>query len=73
MERVVHGTATEQGKAIALHDYVGDNVKFGFNKFFDTAQPDYTLTCGLGLCNPESRLMVALFRAAGFESYLVCD
>lgn len=69
VERVVVGTATEHEKAIALHDYVRDNVKFGFNKYFDATPPDYTLACGQGHCNPKSRLMVSLFRAAGLESH----
>jgi len=69
VEQVIVGAATEREKAIALHDYVRDNVKFGFNKYFDAAPPDYTLSCGYGHCNPKSRLMVTLFRAAGLESY----
>ena len=69
VEQVVVGTATEREKAIALHNYVRENVKFGFNKYFDAAQPDYTLACGQGHCNPKSRLMVALFRAAGLEGH----
>lgn len=69
VERVVVGTATEREKAIALHDYVRDHVKFDFNKYFDAAQPDYTLACGVGHCNAKARLMVALFQATGLESY----
>jgi len=69
VEHVVVGTATERENAIALHDYVRENVKFGFNDYFDAAQPDYTLAFGFGHCNPKSRLMVTLFRAAGLESY----
>jgi transglutaminase-like putative cysteine protease len=60
---------TEREKAIALHDHVREHVKFGFNQYFDATDPDYTLACGVGHCNPKSRLMVALFRAAGLESY----
>lgn len=62
-------TQTEVEKAIALHDFVRDNVKFGFNKYFDAAPSDYTLAFGYGHCNPKSRLMVELFRAAGFEAH----
>lgn len=69
VEQVIVGSATEREKAIALHDYVRDNVKFGFNKYFDAAPPDYTLACGHGHCTSKSRLMVSLFRAAGLESY----
>lgn len=69
VDQIVARTATEREKAIALHDYVRENVKFGFNKYFDATPPDYTLSCGHGHCNPKSRLMVTLFRAAGLESY----
>ena len=69
VDRVVASNATEQEKAIALHDHVRENVKFGFNDYFDAAQPDYTLAFGFGHCNPKSRLMVTLFRANGLESY----
>ena len=66
---VVAGATAECDKAIALHDYVRESVKFGFNKYFDAAPPDYVLACGYGHCNPKSRLLVALFRTAGLESY----
>jgi transglutaminase-like putative cysteine protease len=69
VERVVDVTANEREKAIAIHDYVRENVKFGFNKYFDAAEPDYTLACGVGHCNAKGRLMVALFQATGLESY----
>jgi len=69
VEQVIVRTATEREKAVALHDYVRECVKFGYNKYFDAAEPDYTLACGIGHCNPKSRLMVALFRAIGLESY----
>lgn len=68
VDQIVTRTATECERAIALHDYVRENVKFGFNKYFDATPPDYTLSCGHGHCNPKSRLMATLFRAAGLES-----
>lgn len=69
VDQFLVGSAPEREKAIALHDYVRDKVKFGFNKYFDATPPDYTLTCGHGHCNPKSRLVVSLFQAAGLESY----
>lgn len=69
VRQIAAKTSTERETAIGLHDYVRENVKFGFNKYFDATPPDYTLTCRHGHCNPKSRLMVALFRDAGFESY----
>ncbi len=69
VNQIAAETSTQREKAIALHDYVREKVKFGFNKYFDATPPDYTLSCGHGHCNPKSRLMVALFQAAGLESY----
>lgn len=69
VDRVRSETVAEQEKAIRLHNFVRDNIKFGFNKYFDAAPPDYTISCGAGHCNPKSRLMVALFRAAGLEAF----
>ena len=69
LENLVDQSAPERENAIALHDYVRDNVKFGFNKYFDASTPDYTLTFGQGHCNPKSRLMVALFRGLGLEAH----
>ncbi len=69
VEQVVAGTTTEQERAVALHDHVRERVKFGFNPYFDAGAPDYVLACGVGHCNPKSRLLVALFRAAGLESH----
>jgi transglutaminase-like putative cysteine protease len=56
------GLASDHDKAIALHNYVRDRVKFGFTRYFDTAKPDYTLACGIGHCNPKSWLMDSLSR-----------
>lgn len=67
--QVTLGCDTERDKAIVLHNYVRDQVKFGFTKFFDKATPENTLACGVGHCNPKSQLMVAFFRAIGLESY----
>jgi hypothetical protein len=69
VEQVTEGLTTDRQKAIALHNYVRDNVKFGFDRSFDTADPDHTLNCLIGHCNPKSRLMVSLFREVGLESY----
>ncbi len=56
--------------AIALHDVVRDEVLFGFTPYFDAATPERTLQLGIGHCNPQASLMIALFRTAGFEARL---
>lgn len=69
VEDVAGSKGSERELAIALHDHVRERVKFGFNKYFDATPPEYLLACGYGHCNPKSRLMVALFRAAGLEAH----
>jgi transglutaminase-like putative cysteine protease len=69
VERLTADTASEREKAIRLHDYVRDSIKFGFTKCFDAVSPGYILGCGIGHCNQKSALMVALFRASGLESH----
>jgi transglutaminase-like putative cysteine protease len=70
VDQVVARTTAEREKAVALHNHVRDRVKFGFNRYFDAGEPDDTLACGVGHCNPKSRLLAALFRAAGLESHM---
>jgi len=69
-EQITNGLSTESEKAVALHDYVRDNIKFGFNRYFDLSTPDHTLELGIGHCNPQGELMTALLRAADLESYM---
>ncbi len=35
VDRVTLGIVTKQEKAIILRNYVRDNIKFGFNRYFD--------------------------------------
>ena len=69
VHRVAAMSATEREKAIAVHDIVRDLVRFGFTRYCDAAQPDYTLARGVGHCNPKSRLMVALLRDIGLDAH----
>ena len=67
--QITAGQTTELKKAIALHDYVCEKVKFGFTRYYDCAKPAYTLSCGIGHCNPKTELMVEFFREAGLEAF----
>jgi len=69
VDRVIVPDAPEMNQAVALHNFVRDNIKFGFNKYFDNTPMDYLLKFGYGHCNPKTSLMVELFRAAGFEAH----
>jgi hypothetical protein len=61
-------TTTQTDLAIALHDYVRDHIAFGFTPYFDAATNPQTLRLRTGHCNPQARLMVGLFRVAGFNA-----
>ena len=67
--QIADGLSTERQKATALHDYVRDAIKFGFNRYFDLSSPERTLALGVAHCNPKTELMMALFREAGLEAY----
>lgn len=69
VKQVTVGLEKECEKAIALHNYVCEKIKFGFTRYYDEAKPDYTLNCGIGHCNPNTELMVAFFREAGIEAH----
>jgi len=68
-KQITDKLSSEREKVIALHNYVRDNIKFGFNRYFDLSKPDDTLDLGIGHCCPKSELMVALFREADIEAY----
>ncbi len=69
LEKITLKTATARENAVLVHDYVREQVKFGFNRYFDAAPPEFTLSCGIGHCNTKSRLMVVLLKRLGLEAY----
>lgn len=62
------GSSNLREAAVKLHDYVRDNVLFGFTPYFDAATADQTLRYARGHCNPQARLMVELFRVVGLDA-----
>jgi transglutaminase-like putative cysteine protease len=69
VKEITAGIKTEREKAVALHNYVCEKIKFGFTNYYDDSKPDYTLSCGIGHCNPKTELMVAFFREAGLKAF----
>lgn len=51
-----------------VHNFVRDEIKFGWTAPFDQADPDYTLALGRGHCVPQARLFTSLLRALGFDA-----
>ncbi|RYE78883.1 MAG: transglutaminase family protein, partial [Myxococcales bacterium] len=48
----------------AIHAFVRDEIRFGYNRSDDIAAPD-VLRDGLGQCNTKATLLMALLRACG--------
>lgn len=65
---VTRGAATERERAVAIHDFVRDNVRYGFTSRFDEATPLETLEAGLGHCNAQAKVFVEMLRAVGIEA-----
>lgn len=55
-------------KAVALHDFVRERVKFGWSGRFHDQRASEVLAAGIGYCNTKSTLFVALLRAAGIPA-----
>jgi transglutaminase-like putative cysteine protease len=66
--RLVHGRQTPRERAVAIHDYVRDEVRFGFTPHFYAMSADEVLSAGIGYGNTKSTLFIAMLRAAGIEA-----
>jgi transglutaminase-like putative cysteine protease len=68
LETVTAGAADDRSLAVGLHDVVRDRIAFGFTPWFDDATAEQTLRLGVGHCNPQAALFVALLRSAGLTA-----
>lgn len=64
-------TGSSRELAVALHNFVRDEIPFGFTDRFDLATPEHTLQQGRGHCTPKTNLLVHLLRQAGFDDATV--
>ncbi len=55
---------------VALHDFVRDEISFGFTAGFEGVSPEQTLQLGRGHCNAQADLFRALLNAAGIAARL---
>lgn len=62
---------SEEARAAALHDFVRDEIAFGWGPRFNRHDPEDTLGRRLGFCQTKGALMVALLREAGIEARLL--
>ena len=65
---VVAGAEGPVERAIAIHRFVRDEIRFGFTRDFDRAEPARTLSAARGHCNPKAALFASMVSAAGIEA-----
>ena len=61
---------SESELLIGIHNYVRDNIKFGFTVDFENVTPEKTLQHKMGHCNAQADLFRYLLKCAEFESRL---
>lgn len=62
--------ANDRECCIALHDFVRDEIRFGFTTSFEAITPEETLQLKRGHCNAQADLFRALLEEAGVKARL---
>ena len=62
------GARDAREKAVRIHDFVRDQVRFGWAPSLYDQKASDVLAAGAGFCNTKSTLFVALLRAAGIPA-----
>jgi Transglutaminase-like superfamily len=66
--RVVAGAQSDRERAVRIHDFVRDEIKFGWATGFYDQRASEVLDARIGYCNTKSTLFVAMLRTAGIEA-----
>lgn len=66
--RITAGAESDRDRAVAIHDFVRDEIRFGWAPTFYDQKASQLLSTGLGFCNTKSTLFVALLRAVGIPA-----
>jgi Transglutaminase-like superfamily len=66
--KVVAGARGDRERAVRIHDFVRDEIKFGWSTGFYDQRASEVLSAKIGYCNTKSTLFVAMLRAAGIEA-----
>ena len=66
--RISSGLSDDKSKAIAAHDWVRDNIPFGWSKSFWHDSATDVLEAKVGFCDTKSTLLIALLRSMGIPA-----
>ena len=72
VSRITAGADNDVMSAVRLHDFVRDEILFGWAPQFDSQSASQVLRCGIGFCNTKTTLLTALLRAAGIPARIHC-
>ena len=67
-EKLTAGLGSRADKAVALHRFVRDEIRYGWSPAYDREPASKTLRRGLGFSKTKAVLMVALLRATGIPA-----
>jgi hypothetical protein len=68
VENIIDGVGSDREKAIKIHDFVRDKVRFGIAKRLDFATPEDVIDTGYGHSCSKTTLFVRLLREAGINA-----
>lgn len=68
VKKVTHGLTTDREKAVAIHKFVKNEIKFGFGAMFWDYTADEVLSQKVGFCNTKSTLFAAMLRSVGIPT-----
>ena len=67
-EHLVSGRDNARERAVVLHDFVRDEIRFGFTPHFYAMSAADVLAARIGYGHTKATLFIALLRAAGIEA-----
>eukprot|EP01024_Parvocaulis_polyphysoides_P041046 TRINITY_DN37576_c0_g1_i1.p1 TRINITY_DN37576_c0_g1~~TRINITY_DN37576_c0_g1_i1.p1 ORF type:complete len:233 (+),score=24.89 TRINITY_DN37576_c0_g1_i1:18-716(+) len=62
-QKICEGYNSNIDKAVAIHDFVRDKIKFGWHRNFYAQRASDVVDAGIGFCNTKSTLFTALLRS----------